>query len=164
MSNSLTGNLADATQRLIDGLEPLSREVAKDLLRSTVADIPRPPFDTGTLRRSGRAYVDGVFVSSTHRMREAQGRNPVTASRNRNKPKKSYLSSDALAVSAGGGSFTPMQRGVIEIVYKTPYAAKMHNWHGPLTDNESGPGYISTKLMRIGGIAQKHLDRAIRKW
>jgi hypothetical protein len=164
MSKSFTGDIIDATDRLLEGLESLSIETAKDVLHSTVADTPRPPFDTGTLRRSGRAYVDGKFVSSTHRMREAQGRNPVTASRNRNKGSKKYLASGEFSVSASGGSFVPMQKGIIEIIYKTPYAAKMHNWHGQLTDSESGPGFISTKFMKLGGILQNHLNKAIRKW
>ena len=156
-SFNMRENLTQGFDNLIAGLSVIAVPVAKDLLRSTVADSPRPPFDTGALRRSGRAYVNGRFVSSTHRMREAQGSNPATRSR---KPiQKSYLATGSYSESASGVGAD------IEIVYKAPYASKMHGWPKErMSDPESGPGFISTKLLKIDTLLQKHLTSVIDLW
>ena len=156
MFKELTRDIANT----IVGLQQVEKNVAKRLLRSTVADFPRPPFDTGTLRRSGRAYVNGVLVSSTHRMREAQGRNPNTASRKRNPLSKKTLSSGSHSEQTDTfGPESSVSSTGIEIVYKTPYAAKMHSWHGSVTDNESGPGFITSKFHNIKRFLNEELTR-----
>ena len=155
-------NMLDGVDKIIADIEQIDAEVGKEMLRSTLVDFPRPAFDTGTLRRSGRAYVNGRLVSSTHRMREAQGRNPATASRNRTPlATKDFGKDTGVGFKASGATFNPMKRGVIEIVYKAPYASKMHDWQGNFTDPESGPGFISAKMMKLGNILRHHVRRIL---
>ncbi len=142
-------NITSDLDRIAHELQDVLRPIAKRILRSTVADVPRPAFDTGTLRRSGRAYVAGKFVSSTHRMREAQGRNPKTESRNRN-------------ANPGGGDYAGGASDIISIIYKTDYAEKMHGWHGKFTDSESGPGFISSKMTQYHSIITEEINRILR--
>jgi len=134
----------------ISQLELIANPIAKDILRATVAEVPRPAFDTGSLRRSGRAYVNGKFVSSTHRMREAQGSNPRTVGRD-----LTHLPDD------GGGT---MSAGMdsIQIIYTAGYAQKMHDWTGELSDAESGPGFISSKIGFYRSIIDSYLSRIFK--
>lgn len=147
MSNE---KVLDDLSRVIEQLEFVQIPIAKTILRATVADIPRPAFDTGALRRSGRAYVNGKFVSSTHRMREAQGSNPKTSGWDRSK-----LTADGELAEE-----SPIQG--ISIIYKAPYSKKMHDYHGRFTDSESGPGFISAKLSTYSSIISSTLDRIFK--
>lgn len=135
--------------RIIEQLDFVQVPIAKDILRTTVAAIPRPAFDTGALRRSGRAYVNGRFVSSTHRMREAQGSNLVTDGWKR----KGLVDDNETISSSVGG---------IEIIYKASYAKRMHDHHGKFTDSESGPGFVSSKMTLYRNIIEQHLDSILK--
>lgn len=147
MSNEAT---IEQLGRIIEQLSLVEIPIAKKILRATVAEVPRPAFDTGALRRSGRAFVDGKFVSSTHRMREAQGSNPKTDGW-----KRKGLTSDGQEMSS---SVTPG----IEIRYTADYAQKMHDYRGKFTDASSGPGFISSKLSTYRTIIEHHLDSILK--
>jgi len=139
----------------------IEERVAKKLLRSTVADFPRPPFDTGALRRSGQAYVGNHLVSTTKRMSEAQGSNPKTASRKYKGPSETpsgptQIGTDVPSVHGASG------KG-ITIVYTKNYAAKMHSWPGNFTAPDAGSGFISTKFEYVPGFLREELHRMF-KW
>lgn len=167
----------------------VAREVATEWLMATYEVFPRPPWNTGLLRSSGTAYVGGALVATTPstgpnpngswRVRKKVTKTigsgkPFTGTAggrsygNRNiygevvstveSPTMTNINFFNTATEVEGNLPSTVV-GTISVVYRTPYAAMMHEWSGGFSSPDSGAHYISSKMPRLGTILATALRR-----
>jgi hypothetical protein len=134
--------------------------LAEEFLRATLVDEPRPPWNTGALRRSGAAYIGTQRVLTTADLGhdDLLGINPSGWYETRAMVGMAYTAYGKATKSIRGskiktgmgkgrrGKFDSL-RGKVTVVYSAPYAALMHEWPGEFTDNQSGAHYVSSKIL-----------------
>jgi len=158
----------EALEELI--IADIPETVAHEFLKSTLVDSPRPPWQTGSLRRSGVVYIGGVKYLTTEDLNVPHllGHNPdaplYSAWARRRMSKKainagqgieggSYSSPQSLTLrkvkykSTGSTGAISTLRGKITVMYQAPHAALMHEWTGNFSDPLSGAHFISSKAL-----------------
>ena len=163
---------------VLDRLETLSvligevipEELAYEFLRSTLMDIPRPPWQTGSLRRSGVAYIGNKKYLTTDMVATMEGRQDllgpnvhspwykgtgligygidesVSDSAFYSTPARLKLSKVKYKGGASTGKIATL-RGKVTVMYQAPHAALMHEWNGTFSDSKSGAHFISSKIL-----------------
>jgi hypothetical protein len=135
--------------------------LAEEFLRATLVDEPRPPWNTGALRRSGAAYIGTKRVLTTADLGhdDLLGINPSGWYETRGMVGMAYTAYGKATKSIRGSKIkTGMGKGrrgkfdslhsKVTVVYSAPYAALMHEWPGKFTDNASGAHYVSSKILK----------------
>jgi hypothetical protein len=123
--------------------------LAPMLLDATLIVSPTPAWNTGRLRTSGTAYVDGRKVAQN----KLHGPNPnglfdkfgIQGKSGGMVTRKETVTGGTFgadALGAVGGKV----KGTISIVYRAPTAAMMHEWPGRFSDPTAGPHYITSKF------------------
>ncbi len=156
MARGFAANIIGGIDRLISRLNHVDVELAIRLLNNTLNDYPRPPWNTGELRSSGAVYIGGRLIQTNPQI----GSNPNGAWEKHGN--SGYVSD----VGAGAGTIKELRiakirtsddvsvstlKGKITVIYTSDIAAVMHEWPGGFSDPDSGPYYISAKLITFGG-------------
>jgi hypothetical protein len=165
-SREFAAGLISGIDRLIRQANEVDINLAKELLDSTLNDYPRPAWNTGELRSSGAVYIGGQLIKQNPWV----GANPVGA----------YATMENAGMATPGnsnvvgelrirklrqgttGDNVSSLRGKITVIYDSPVAAMMHEWNGGFSDDESGPHYISAKLLKFGPRFQEVLREIFR--
>lgn len=152
--------------------EVIPEVLAEEFLRSTLVDQPRPPWATGSLRRSGSVYIGGrkymstTDVATLYGVEHLLGPNPIAMYNIEHNPDfnvgygideydspNNYSTPARLKLGSikykGSGSFGAVRtlRGKVTVMYQAPHAALMHEWTGEFSDDKSGPHYVSSKAL-----------------
>ena len=170
-----TAGMIQGVDRLYSRLLEADVELARELLDATYSDYPRPAWNTGELRASGAVYIGGQKIMATPDLPNFQpGPNPYgqyalfgdIASAGRANLDFTGGGAKELKIGKlrqGEGDELPVTvRGIITVIYSAPTAALMHDWDGGFSDDESGPGYISLKLIKFGPQFNQVMRRIFR--
>lgn len=155
MAREFAANLIAGINRLYSRLNVVDVQLAKELLRATYEDYPRPAWNTGQLRSSGAVYIGGRLIATTSQTganpggswalhgqsgRVDQGAGPFIL-------KELHIRKIRSATTTAGTEAVTSLRGKITVIYNSPVAAMMHEWAGGFSDDESGPHYITAKFL-----------------
>ena len=152
--------------------EVVPEVLAYEFLRSTLMDVPRPPWQTGSLRRSGSAYVGQRKVTTTLDVAIKEGRLDLLGV-NTNSPwykgtglighgideritdtSNDFYSTPLTArlrklKTSGQRRYSAIttMAGKVTVMYQAPHAALMHEWNGTFSDTQSGAHFVSSKAL-----------------
>ncbi len=164
--------IVDALQIMKQTIAETPQIAAEEFLAATLTVTPTPPKDTGALRNSAAAYIGGKLAvtaldlvvsgkipADTLEPRTLMTVNgPIAANRNPISDAAPAIRRSITGKSLRGGTqYTNRQitagslYGKISIVYRTPYAAQMHEWQGKMHEPGSGPNFISAKSYMFMG-------------
>jgi len=134
--------------------------LAEQFLYHTLIMMPRPPWMTGRLRRSGAVYVGGRLVMTTEQLAAKYGHEDLLETNPAYLMGGSYARygsritgdqpRDIPLAELRIRKFRPVSqisslRGTVSVIYSAPHAAEMHEWQGNFSDPLSGAHYISAK-------------------